>query len=195
MSSISSRYHSAVHAKSLRPDSHKGDIGTQYTDTDTLAAFGRAAAHLERGTDAKGRMIRPAPLAVPLERLLAGGAGSGAANAVVAVMAQMLFEQSWTLRVKLTRVEAGDMARMCLAWHRDGICRPCDGLGWEKIPGTPTLSHHECKVCHGTRKIPFENQFVDRLVPLARWLLVEMEVASGRAGQAAMRALAPTLDL
>ena len=193
--SISSRYHSAVHAKSLRPDSHKGDIGTQYTDTDVLAAYGRAAAHLERGRDAKGDRIRPAPLAVPLERLLAGGSSNSTVHEIVAIMSDMVISQSWKMKIKISRPAAHDMACMCLAWYRHGACRQCGGHGFDLQPGTPSLSSHQCKHCKGTGKVLIDLQFKPEIVPLSRWLLTEMERETGRAGEAAMKALASRMDI
>lgn len=39
-----------------------------------------------------------------------------------------------------------------LAWMFDPVCHPCGGLGFEKIPGTTTLSETPCSVCHGEGK-------------------------------------------
>ena len=192
---ISARYHSAVHAKSLRPDARKGDIGVSYTDIDTLGAYGRAADHLERGRDALGNDIRPAPLAVPLERLLAGDNGS--AREIVSILAQMVWSKAdrTNLRPKLVRTAAHDMACMCLAWHRNGRCRSCGGHGYTTIPGVPSLSAHECGACNGTGRILFEDEFIAPHRGLARWLLSEMESEMGRAAPAAMKALAARMDL
>ena len=155
--------------------------------------MGRAAAHLERGKDANGDQIRRAPLAVPLARLFAGD--HRAAHEIVETLAGMAFDQSWKMKIKVSRPGAHDMACACLAWHRNGRCNPCGGHGYDLIPGVPSLSAHECHHCQGTGKVPFEEQFPVEIIPLARWMLVEMERESGRAWQAAMKALAPTLEL
>lgn len=53
-----------------------------------------------------------------------------------------------------------------LGWWLDHVCPVCDGLGKDKIPGTPSLSHKDCKACHGTgeTRIPakFENSGYQR---------------------------------
>jgi hypothetical protein len=187
------RYASAVHARSLVVDER-----TTYSDSDVLGAMGLAAKHLAAGWvttgPEEGYPIREAPLAVPLQRLLAGD--NRAAHEIVGILAGMVWGKAERERVKpkLTRVMAHDMACGCLAWHRHGTCTSCRGHGYDLIPGAPMLSERECKPCHGTGKIPFEDQFKDEHVDLARWLLAEMERALGRAGPAAMATIAPRLD-
>lgn len=198
MAAIRERYSSAVHSGSLTVDEK-----TTYSDSDVLGAHGLADKHLTAGfvttgPDGQGYPVKPAPLAVGLERLFAGD--NSATHAIVRALAEMVFEQSWVEKVKLSRVQADDMARACLAWHRGGTCKACGGHGKTLIPGTKTHSDHDCQACYDRRlgaatgKIPFERNFRQEWQPLARWLVVEMERESGRAGQAAMRAIAPKLD-
>jgi hypothetical protein len=40
-----------------------------------------------------------------------------------------------------------------LAWHLHGVCRPCNGLGWEVVEGSPSLSSVVCPHCNGTAKV------------------------------------------
>lgn len=198
MSKIGERYSTAINASSLKVDGK-----TDFSNTDVLGAMGVAdkrltAGWITTGPDGEGQPVRPAPLAVTLERLFAGD--NRAAHAVVRILADMAFDQSWRLEIKITRPRAYDLARECLAWHRNGRCEVCKGHGYGLIPGVPSLSAHQCPECRGTGRVPLED-LVDPTHrnpgyrELARWLVAEMLRESGRAGPAAMAALAPKLDL
>lgn len=184
---IKERYSTAVHSSDLTVDDK-----TQFSDTDVLGAMGLASKYLARGTNAAGDPVKPAPLAVPLERLLAGD--NNAAHEVVRVLGALIFEQSWVDRTKIARLQCDDMAKACLAWQRDGRCQPCGGVKETLIPGTRTLSGHDCPSCRGTGKIMFEGQFRHEHQQLARWAIGEMDRAAGRAGPVAMQALAARMD-
>ncbi|MDN8612778.1 hypothetical protein [Variovorax ginsengisoli] len=175
---VTDRYASAVRSSCLTVDER-----TTFSDTDVLGAMGLAA----RALTSEGH-----PLAVALERLFAGD--NGASIEIVEVLATMIRGKAPALRLKLTTTQAVDMARACLAWHRDGVCRPCGGHGTLVIPGSRTLGVQQCKPCRGHGKIPFERQFRVEWRDLAAWLVAEMEREQGRAGPAAMKALAPRLD-
>lgn len=189
---ITARYASAVHSKSLRPKAPKG-VANQTLDVDVLGAVALADKTLTDGHDRQGNPVKPAPLAVPLERLFSGD--HRAAHEIVRRLASMAFDQSWEYRIKIGRIECHDMACACLAWYQHGTCRACGGHGYDLIPGVPALSSHECRPCRGTGKILFEQQFRPDWQPLARWLVAEMARESGRAGPEAMRSLAGSLDL
>lgn len=197
MTKIQNRYASAVHSSNLGVDEN-----TVMSDTDVLGAMGIADRVLNVGMTSSGTPVRPFPLAVPLERLFAGD--NNAAYDIVRTMAEMVWYEARRVKVKLGRVEAKEMAQACLAWHRDGVCKPCGGHGYALIPGTISLSSHECPACCGDHipsawrtpgKRPFELEFKPLHRELARWLVSEMSRASGYAGPAAMRALAPSLNL
>lgn len=188
MSKISNRYASAVHSSNLGVDEK-----TVMSDTDVLGAMGIADRVLNVGMTSSGTPVRPCPLAVPLERLFAGD--NNAAYDIVRTMAEMVWYEARRIKVKLGRVEAKEIAQACLAWHRDGVCKPCGGHGYALIPGTISLSSHECPACRGSGKRLFEREFKPLHRELARWLVSEMSRASGYAGPAAMRALAPSLNL
>lgn len=172
-------------------------------DHDVLGAYGLADRHLTTGwrptgPDGQGEPVRPAPLAVALERFFAGDAK--AVHTIIAIMADKVFEHSWVMQVKISRPKAHDMACAVLAWHRSGTCRACNGHGYDLIPGTPALSERECEPCRGTGKIPFDAQFDDngrvpQMAQLARWLMSEIERDAGRAAPEAMRALRDRMDL
>jgi len=142
-----------------------------------LGAMGLADKALISGRHSDGTPCRPAPLAVALERLFTGD--NSAAYAIVHLLAD----------------QALRMAQACLAWHRNGACRPCGRLGQTLIPGTRTLSGHDCQVCRGTGKVLFEKQFHQAHQELARWLLSEMTRDAGRVGPVAMKKLAENFNL
>lgn len=171
---IADRYASAVNSHSLTVDPR-----TTMSDTDVLAAMGWAS--------------RQVPLAVALERLFAGD--STAANVIVAILAQQAFEHSFKIETKISRLQCADMAKACIAWHRNGTCKPCGGHGFLLAPGAPMLSERVCHACGGTRKIDLETQFPEAHRELVRWMASELERESGKAGPAAMRKLAPRLEL
>lgn len=167
------RYSSAIHSSNL-----KSKPETECSDSDVLGAAGLAAKH--------------APLAMALLRLLSGD--NHASREVVDIMAGMLDGKAYRMQVELTRVEAADMARAVLAWVRDGVCRPCGGIGAQKIENTNRLGT-VCPTCRGTGKRPFEKEFPMVRVLLAQWMLAEVERELAKAGPAAMAALAPKLEL
>jgi hypothetical protein len=189
---IEGRYASAINARNLVVDEK-----TTFSDSDVLGAMGLADRRLTTGWVPTGRdegySIKPAPLAVPLARLLAGD--NKASHDIVAILAQLAFERSWVLKVKIGRATAHDMACACLAWHRNGRCDPCGGHGKTIIPGTKTLSDHDCPKCRGSGKVAFERNFRQEWQELARWLVVEIERASAIAGPQAMKAIAQRMEL
>lgn len=185
---ITDRYASAIRSSNMRTDAR-----STYAPTDVLGAMGIAERELTEGKDSRGNPVPPAPLAVALERLFAGD--NKASSVIVDVLARKAWEKARSSRVKLKRHEAIDMAKACLAWHRDGVCKACGGHGTLIIPGSTTLGASRCKVCKGAGKIPFERQFELELIPIATWLIVEMESDLCRAGPAAMRKIAPSLDM
>jgi len=197
MTKIQDRYASAVHSSNLVVDGK-----TYMGDSDVLGAMGIADRVLTQGMTSDGTPVRPSPVAVPLERLFAGD--NRAAYEIVRILAEMAHEHSFKLKTKISRVHCADMARACLAWHRDGTCKTCEGRGYALIPGTKTMSERECQECCPSHvparwrtpgKMPFEREFRPEWRELARWLVSEMARASGHAGPAAMRALAPQLNL
>lgn len=171
---ILERYASAISSSNLLSEER-----TTYSDSDVIGAAGLAA--------------RSHPIALALQRLFSGD--GRAAIGIVEILAQMAWAKAHALRYKLRRTEADDLARAVLAWHRDGVCKPCGGHGYSIIPGTLTIGEHECGACRGVGRIDFDSQFSGERRDLARWLLAEVEREQGRAGSAAMAALAPRLDI
>jgi hypothetical protein len=172
---ILDRYSAAVHSGNL-----VSNPGTTWSDTDVLGAFGLAA--------------KKRPLSVALARLFMGD--NHAAREIVGIMAVMIDARSWqTARENVPRVEAEDIARKVLAWHRDGVCKPCGGHGFALIEGAPSLSGRACIHCRGTRKVAFDVQFAERRRDLALWMRERIEREQSFAGEQAMKMLAPRFDL
>lgn len=202
MSNIQDRYASAVNSSNLDVDAK-----TKMSDSDVLGAAGLADKALTMGwrptgPGGQGEPVRTCPLAIPLERLFAGD--NNASYEIVRLLADMAHGYSFKIKLKISRAQCKDIAQACLAWHRDGRCPTCEGRGYALIPGTKTLSDRECQTCCSSDqpvawrtpgKIPFERQFKPEWRGIARWLVSEMANASGYAGPAAMKALAPTLNL
>jgi hypothetical protein len=176
LSKIIDRYSSAVRSSNLRSKE-----STTYSDSDVLGAMGLAA--------------KQRPLAAALARLFTGD--NHAAQAIVAILAEMAWGKAAETRVQLKRTQAVDMARAVLAWHRDGRCSACGGHGYQILgtigAGRAVKSDHECPACKGTRKVPFGPQFPVERRSVAWWLLAAVEREQGHAGPAAMAALAKRL--
>lgn len=184
--SIADRYATAIRSSCLTVD-----YRTDRSDTDVLGAMGLADRELTDGRTWDGRHVPKAPLAVSLERLFLGD--NTAAFTIVRELTEWLRGKAPAMRLKMTEVQCGDMAKACLAWHRDSICKHCGGHGQGLIKGSRTLGGSICKHCKGTGRIPFERQFRHEHRDLARWLVGEMEREQGRAAPAAMKKIAESM--
>lgn len=197
---ISDRYASAVNATSLRPTGIRGRDEDRPQTVEVLASYGLADRTLTDGVDRQGKRTPPAPLAVPLARLLSGD--SRAVHEIVRILAGMGFDHSYSLGEKVAIGECRRLAKATIAWFRHGRCTQCGGHGYERIPGVPALSGRACKHCQGG-KIPFaesirqDKAFGARLVPVAEWMRDTVEQSVGRAGPQALRHLSvkASLDL
>ena len=181
---IQERYASAVHSSNLksRPE-------TVMSDTDVLAAMGIADRRLSSG---EGHFSKH-PLAVPLERLFTGdGAVTGE---IIRILAEIIRGKARALRIDMTAVQSYDMAHVVLGWFRHPVCRVCGGHGFMIIKNTTTLGDSRCRPCNGTGKVQLELAFRVEQRELVSWVIAQMERESAMAGPAAMRALAPSLDL
>lgn len=155
------RYVSATHSSNLKVEER-----TTHSDSDMLGAMGLAA--------------KRKPLAAALARLYAGD--NHAAAGVITALADQL-ERHPPAR-DLCRLVKEDIARSVMAWHRDGVCKSCEGHGHLTILGAPVLSGMECKACAGVGRIRFEVNFTERRRPIARWLLNQVEAELAGAGTA-----------
>ncbi len=165
------RYSQAVNSSDLTTDER-----TTWADTDVLGAAGLAARHHALG--------------MALARLFA----DGRAEPVLTIMSEIVFKRARTMRVRLSGVEAGDLSRAVLGWHRFGTCQPCGGTGYTVIKGTP-VQGDECPHCKASGKVSFDGQFPHETRELARWLSGEIERAQAAAGSEAMAMLAPRMEL
>lgn len=181
---ITERYSSAVNSSNL-----KSDPKTVMSDTDTLAAYGIADRRLSQGED----QFSKHPLAVPLERLFAGD--NAAAGVIIQILGGIIRHKAKAMRVRMTETQATDMAKAILGWFRKPACPVCNGHGFRLFDSAPSLTNQECFPCNGTGKVPLERLFREEWRELVRWAIAKMELESGMAGPAAMRALAPMLDL
>ena len=178
------RYAAAISATNL-----KGEAETTFAPTDLLGA----AAYASRDNATTGRV--GTPLGMALMRLFVGD--NRAAQTIVAILSDLAWGRARLLEVKIKRTQADDLARAVLAWHRDGVCRPCGGLGYAVIRNgaRSVVSDSECAQCRGTARLLFDLQFAPAWLELARWLQSQIEREQAVAGQAAMAALAPRLAL
>ena len=166
----------------------RGDLKS--TDRST---YGGADVHGAAGLAGKKH-----PLAMALLRLFSGD--NNAADEVVSVLAEMAWNKAGAEKIKLKRTQAVDMARAVLAWHRDGVCKTCGGHGYKTVggelgEGRAVIGDVPCEDCKGTGRVPFDSHFALERLGIARWLREQVEREQGRAGAAAMAALAPKLDL
>jgi len=171
LSDITERYFSAVRSSNLRSIER-----TTKSDSDVVGAVGLAA--------------KREPLGAALMRLFTGD--NNAAQAVIEALTQKLLTH---FPASLRESEARTVATGVLSWNRANVCPVCHGSGYEVIPGTPSLSDKECKACRGTGKTLFQKQFHRSKLEYADWAQVQIEIAQSRAGQEAMKAIAPSLDL
>jgi hypothetical protein len=112
------------------------------------------------------------------------------------MMAGRLTGKAWHAhRLKLDATQAKHLSQAVLAWYRHGSCKPCGGHGFLPVEGAPTLSDHQCTACNGYGRVPFEKHLKGARLELAKWLGSEIERELSYAGPAAMRALAPRLEL
>ncbi len=180
------RYTAAVPSRNLT-----SDPDTRASDSDVLGAAGLAAKPRRMGADG---VERPgSPLGIALMRLLAGD--NHASAETVRILAGKAVGKAYRLGIECRQVEADDLARAVLAWHRHGTCRQCGGHGVRVIPGTTTLGGEQCSPCGGTGRRLLRREIPMQFLALAEWLAVEIERELAFAGPAAMHALAPSLDL
>lgn len=181
---IKDRYSSAIRSSNLRA---KSDVAMG--DVDVLGAYGIADRRLSAGEDHFSRH----PLAVPLERMFLGD--RSAAADVIGHLTGSIRGKAQALRIRMTELQAADMARVALGWFRQPSCQVCGGHGFKIIHGTKTLGDSRCRPCNGSGKVQLEQAFRVEQRELVRWVMASLEREAGMAGVAAMKALTPMLDL
>ena len=188
---IRARYASAIASGNLTLKSakHSSDGASTIIDSPVVVGgYGIADRDLARGHDAAGNTFHPAPLAVPLERVLAGDAK--AAHEIARRMTSLALGRSYGMGLEMTYAQCHDIARAVLAWYLHGTCQPCGGRGKPMIPNSPVQSAHDCGHCKGSGKVEFDGNFRHEWKPLARWLRERVEDEAARAARAAMKATA-----
>lgn len=182
------------YSRAIRSSNLRSEATDDRGDPEVLGAMGLGDKWLTQGFDPFGNKFKPSPLAAPLTRLFLGD--NGAADEIVRMLADEAWRYARRLGVRMARAQSEDLARACLAWHRDGKCKPCGGHGVLKIPGTTSLGTNSCGACKGIGTVPFEKDIQPaEFRAVGAWLVSEMQRASGKAGPEAMKALAPKLDL
>ena len=174
MNKITDRYASAIRSGNLasKPD-------TTFSDSDVVGAHGLAA--------------KRHPLAIALQRMFLGD--NMAAHQVVLALAENACGKAFRMGLETTEAQRVDLARSVVAHWRHGTCKACNGHGYKLIDGTPHLSEQLCGACRGSKRRAFDREFPMLHLDLARWMLAEVERETAKAGQAAMAALAPRLEL
>jgi hypothetical protein len=189
MTSITNRYASAIHSSNL-----KSEARTANSDSDVLGAMGIADRRLTKGINEHGDKVGSEhPMAVPLERLFVGDRAS--AGVIIQLLAGNIRGKAQSLRIRMSETQATDMAKAVLGWFRAPACRVCGGHGFKVIKNTTTLGDSKCRPCNGSGKVLLEELFHENQRELVRWAAAQMEREAGQAGPAAMRALAPSLEL
>lgn len=179
MSKIVDRYASAMRSGNLA-----SKPGTTFSDIDVVGAHGLAA--------------KRHPLAIALQRMFLGG--DVEAKAVCVILTAKAVGKAHRIGSPIGIAGADLLAGMVLQWHRDCVCKACGGHGFKVIGGKIGESRSvkgdvPCPACRGSGKRDFDSMFPFEHLELTRWLRDEVERETAKAGQAAMAALAPRLDL
>lgn len=180
----------------------RGDVSSTprstFAGADVLGAMAFAAKPVQAAL-APGQKRRGHPLAIALLRMFL--LGDKEAKAVCALMTRMAVSKAHEWRQPIGEAGADIMAGLVLAWHRDSVCKVCGGHGFRLLfdaelgEGRGVVSDQPCDACHGTGRREFDGLFPSERVELARWLRAKVERETALAGPAAMRRLAPKLEV
>jgi hypothetical protein len=117
---------------------------------------------------------------------------------VVAGLGKLVRKRADLERWRLRRSSDTHQAVLfALHWWLLATCPACKGRQYEAIPGTPTLSDRQCRVCHGQGKRPIDDVMRDEL-PVAQrealsgpvlWLVAQMDRMEIEAGDEYIRKL------
>lgn len=151
-----------------------------------------AMAFAGRRAQVGGRSSHGTPIGAALYRLFSGD--GQAAKVIVRELAGRAVGKQASSGRALDILDAERIAERVLAWHRNGRCPSCSGLGQLVIPGTTTL-HRICGDCGGSGRIDFDSQFEANQQWIARWMSVKIEEEQAKAADLAMRALAIRIRL
>lgn len=139
MINISERYARACNSSNLKVEAERGSIA------DVLIASGwsksRVGGALMRLHTEYGSFRMPPNATRKIDAMLAMGKLESLPNVLELVA-------DWA---KHSRIESPEsVAKAVVAHFLDDVCKSCNKLGKERIPGTPMLSHRDCKTCKGT---------------------------------------------
>jgi hypothetical protein len=167
MPTTNERYLAAIGSRDLKHNAR----GT--ADIDVVGAVGMTGKHHELG--------------VVAVRFAAGDNQAG--ERAVQLMVEKVIGRAWRAsRQRLSKGTAQQIARTVLAWSRDGRCKPCDGLGFGKVPGAPALSSVACTHCNGSGRVSLAGAAGEHHAAAA-WLAEELDHAVRLLGSCTRRKL------
>jgi hypothetical protein len=166
MSSIQEKYTRARNTSNL-----KSAPRTRFSSADVLGAVGMASQERDHNT------------AMMLWEVLFRGK-TQSKMALVDVLSKDLLMM---MRRNKIKGEPRRITMEVVAWYLHGTCKPCGGLGMEKMPNAPALSGRLCKACHGTKRVPLPRSEGHD------WLVDRMGKLSAIAGGKVMRKIADDL--
>lgn len=174
------RYTNATHTSNLRVEAEKGGAGDMLIAAGWSASrLGAALMRLHSEFDGAEKPRRPTLenitlLAHSMERKVENGrqmldmtAAHAQAHDWYIHELKIMLQKFKTLpdvreqMVKWTRealiADADTRVAEILIWWLSHTCTACDGLKKQRIVGTPSLSHKDCKVCRGIgeTRIPY----------------------------------------
>jgi hypothetical protein len=106
------------------------------------------------------------------------------------ILADLLARRlEWEMNHQRWKGNPKRIAKEVLAWHLNGVCKPCNGLGYEVIEDTPSLSDVICPHCNGTKRValPRGDQYT--------WLADHIGKLEAHAGGYVMQKLAGEMEL
>lgn len=78
------------------------------------------------------------------------------------------------MQIKKLRGKPRLISKQVLQWHMNDVCQDCNGLGYERIGGTPHLSDVPCPSCNGLGRIALNTENNQA----ALWLADEIKALS-----------------
>lgn len=85
--------------------------------------------------------------------------------------------------------DAWKIAAEMVAWFLHGTCRPCGGLGYERVKDAPAISNRRCTVCHGAKRAKYPRSAAHI------WMDAHLGSLTAKAGGEVMKKLARSMEL
>lgn len=147
------------YARAVRSDNLRHTDRHEVTDVDVVGAVGLVGNQHALGA-----------------ALVRFDAGDGKAGAMAAsALATKVIGYAWhRRRRRIDQAQAVDLAMLVLNWRRNGRCKHCDGAGYLKINGAPTLSATECPECTGRGRVSL-TRLAGALEDEAHWITTEID--------------------